>query len=66
MFMVKKRDPGYVDLVDSTVQNDTVQNVTIDGTNYRYIMYDQCFQQQWYPNQVEFPLLFVVRHVFRA
>ncbi|CAI4232521.1 unnamed protein product [Auanema sp. JU1783] len=47
MFMVKKRDPGYV-MINSA---NATQSVVIDGKTYKYEMYDQCFQQLWYPNQ---------------
>nr|CBI70492.1 vacuolar ATPase a subunit [Haemonchus contortus] len=61
MFMLKARDPGFVQHIGSANATD---KVTIDGKNYTYDMYDQCYLQQWYPNQVLveeiLPLLAVV------
>ncbi|PIO65174.1 hypothetical protein TELCIR_13169 [Teladorsagia circumcincta] len=49
MFMLKARDPGFVQNIGSVNATDSV---VIDGKNYTYTMYDQCYLQQWYPGQV--------------
>ncbi|EYC02843.1 hypothetical protein Y032_0097g2969 [Ancylostoma ceylanicum] len=49
MFMLKGRDPGFVQHINSP---NATASVTIDGKNYTYDVYDQCYLQQWYPGQV--------------
>ncbi|KAK5971457.1 V-type proton ATPase subunit a, partial [Trichostrongylus colubriformis] len=49
MFMLKARDPGFVHNIGGVNSTDTV---VVDGKNYTYEMYDQCYLQQWYPGQV--------------
>ncbi|WKX98049.1 hypothetical protein Q1695_013609 [Nippostrongylus brasiliensis] len=49
MFMLKARDPGFVTNVNGVNVTDSV---IIDGKNYTYQVYDQCYLQQWYPGQV--------------
>ncbi|KHJ91838.1 V-type ATPase subunit family protein [Oesophagostomum dentatum] len=48
MFMLKARDPGFV-------QHQGWQNasawVMVNGKNYTYDVYDQCYLQEWYPGQ---------------
>ncbi|RCN43115.1 V-type ATPase subunit family protein [Ancylostoma caninum] len=49
MFMLKARDPGFVQHVNSP---NATASVEIGGKNYTYDVYDQCYLQQWYPGQV--------------
>uniref|UniRef100_A0A8R1HVP5 V-type proton ATPase subunit a n=1 Tax=Caenorhabditis japonica TaxID=281687 RepID=A0A8R1HVP5_CAEJA len=57
MFMVKTRSPGFADHVN----NGGKEWVTVDGKNVTYTVFDQCYLQQWYPNQslVEVILLLI-------
>ncbi|CAJ0604918.1 unnamed protein product [Cylicocyclus nassatus] len=51
MFMLKAREPGFVQCMNCP--NATTW-VIIDGKNYTYANYDQqnaCYLQQWYPHQ---------------
>ncbi|VDM83577.1 unnamed protein product [Strongylus vulgaris] len=48
MFMLKPRDPGFVEHVN---YKNATASVIINGKNYTYDVYDQCYLQQWYPNQ---------------
>ncbi|ETN72143.1 hypothetical protein NECAME_19008, partial [Necator americanus] len=48
MFMLKGRDPGFVQHVNSI---NATASVIINNKNYTYDVYDQCYLQQWYPGQ---------------
>ncbi|CAP23708.1 Protein CBR-VHA-6 [Caenorhabditis briggsae] len=59
MFMVKSRDPTFAFDINN---GKGKYNATLDdGTKYTYTDYDQCYLQQWYPNQslVEIILLLI-------
>ncbi|CAI5441629.1 unnamed protein product [Caenorhabditis angaria] len=58
MFMVKSRDPGFVTNLNNGNGTDSV---IVNGQNVTYTVIDQCYLQQWYPNEslVEVILLLI-------
>ncbi|KAF1765396.1 hypothetical protein GCK72_005348 [Caenorhabditis remanei] len=61
MFMVKSRDPTFAYDFNNGKGKITAMNFTLNGKPVTYTDYDQCYLQQWYPNQslVEVILLLI-------